>query len=174
MRITGANGAGKSHFAAQLGRVRPEIPVVSFDAMKLQTGWRQRPKAEIDAALTRLVRTDAWIIEGGPSLLQRAVGEADALVWLDPPGYVRAWRLARRPWTFIGTTRPELPSGNVDWPWQQYVFALRSLRNGSSFRAAILDVYRDSDGLQKWQCRNADDLRAVIRAWAEAGVKGQD
>jgi len=40
--ITGANGAGKSHFAAQLGLMRPDVPVVSFDAIKLKTGWEQK------------------------------------------------------------------------------------------------------------------------------------
>lgn len=164
--ITGANGVGKSHFASQLMLVRPEVPVISFDAIKLRTSWQQRPRSEIDATLAKELKKDAWILEGGPSLLFQAVGEADALVWLDPPEHVRAWQLATRPWKFFGKTRPELPSGNVDWPWQQYKFALRSLRNRSKFRSYISEVFDNSDELQKWRCRTEADRIAVISKWA--------
>ncbi|MEP3843983.1 MAG: DNA topology modulation protein FlaR [Paracoccaceae bacterium] len=165
--ITGANGVGKSHFARELARVRPEIPVVSFDAIKLETGWRQRPREEIEVALTNEIEKDAWILEGGPSLLHRAIGQADALVWLDPPEYVRVWRLAKRPWQSFGKTRPELPPGNVDWPWQQYIFALGSLKKRSTFRKHISDAFRDAEAVRKWRCRSEGDRRVVIDEWAK-------
>ncbi|WP_227271402.1 P-loop NTPase family protein [Roseobacter weihaiensis] len=168
--ITGANGVGKSHFGAKLALVRPEIPVISFDAIKLRTDWQQRPRPEIDAALARELEKEAWILEGGPSLLSQAVGKADALVWLDPPEHIRAWQLAKRPWKYLGETRPELPAGNVDWPWQQYKFALRSLRNRSKFRTYISEVYCRADGLQKWRCRNEKDRIAVVTKWAKTPV----
>ena len=95
--VTGANGAGKSRVGRRARDARPEIPLVSFDAMELTKGWRQRTRAEIDAALTQLVAGEAWVVEGGLSLLPLALPRADAVIWLDPPGHVRAWRLARRP-----------------------------------------------------------------------------
>lgn len=168
--ITGANGVGKSHFAAKLALARPEVPVISFDAVKLLTDWQQRSSSEIDAALARELEQEAWILEGGPSLLFQAVEKADALVWLDPPEHVRVWRLATRPWKFFGTTRPELPSGNVDWPWQQYKFALRSLKNGSKFRTYISKVFHSAEGLKKWRCRNENDRVAVVTEWAKATI----
>lgn len=168
--VTGANGVGKSHFANKLALARPEIPVISFDAIKLRTGWQQRPRSEIDASLARVLETEAWILEGGPSLLSQAVGAADALVWLDPPEYVRAWQMAARPWKFFGRTRPELPSGNVDWPWQQYKFAIESLRNRSKFRTSISEVFGRADIPQKWRCRTADDRINVLTHWADASV----
>lgn len=164
--ITGANGVGKSHLAARLASVRPEIPVVSFDAIKLRTDWQQKPRPEIDAALAAEIEKDAWILEGGPSLLFQAVGKADALIWLDPPEHVRMWRLAKRPWKSFGKTRPELPDGNVDWPLQQYKFALRSLRNRSKFRSYISEVFESAEGIQKWRCRNEKDRASVINQWA--------
>ncbi len=164
--VTGANGVGKSHFAARLAEVRPEIPLVSFDAIKLLTDWRQKPRPEIEAILSETVERDACILEGGPSLLFQAVLKADALVWLDPPEYVQAWQLMSRPWKFRGRTRPELPPGNVDWPLQQYRFALRSLRKRSTFRNYISDVFETSEGLQKWKCRSEPDRAAVLTACA--------
>ncbi|TBF31537.1 hypothetical protein [Rhizobium ruizarguesonis] len=41
----------------------------SFDAIKLATNWHRRPQADIDAELLKVVQGDAWILEGGPSLL---------------------------------------------------------------------------------------------------------
>ena len=166
--VTGANGVGKSHFANKLALARPEIPVISFDAIKLRTDWQQRPRSEIDAALARVLETERWILEGGPSLLSQAIGAADAVVWLDPPEHIRAWQLALRPWKFLGKTRPELPSGNVDWPWQQYKFAIRSLKNRSRFHTYISDVFGSADGPQKWRCCNENDRNEVITQWAKA------
>lgn len=165
--ITGANGVGKSHFAARLASVRPDVPVVSFDAIKLKTDWRQRPRAEIDAALAIEIRQPTWILEGGPSLLLQSVGKADALIWLDPPEYLRAWQLAIRPWKFLGKTRGELPAGNVDWPLQQYRFALRSLKSRSRFRSSISEVFENTSGIQKWRCRSERDRNAVVNHWAK-------
>ena len=62
--VTGANGAGKSYLAAQLAAARPDVPLVSFDAIKLTRNWKQRPKPEINAELLRVIQTDNWILEG--------------------------------------------------------------------------------------------------------------
>lgn len=168
--VTGANGVGKSHFASELALARPGVPVVSFDAIKLLTEWEQRPRSEIDATLASEIEKDAWILEGGPSLLSQALVRADALVWLDPPEYVRVWQLASRPWKFLGKTRPELPTGNVDWPWQQYKFAVRSLKKRSKFHTYISEVFDDADGLHKWRCHSKNDRVAVITEWTRAIV----
>lgn len=121
--ITGANGVGKSHFASRLASARPEVPVIAFDAIKLRSGWQQRPRSETERILGEVIRKPAWILEGGPSLLRLAADRADALVWLDPPEYIRAWQLAVRPWKFLGRTRPEIglamstgPGGNINLP----------------------------------------------------------
>jgi len=160
--VTGANGVGKSHFTARLAQLRPGTPVVSYDALKLTTDWEQRPAEDTEAALAAALSQPAWILEGGPGLLPKAIARADALIWLDPPEYVRAWQLARRPWKHLGRTRPELPTGNTDWPSQQYLFAIRSLRKGARLRSAILEVFRTADHVQKWRCRNDRDRQMVI------------
>lgn len=135
--VTGPNGAGKSYLAAKLAAIRPNVPIISFDNIKLTKNWEQRPKSQIESKLLQALRSDAWILEGGPSLLPYAIPYADSLIWLDPPSWVRAWRLAIRPLRNFGRTRPELPSGNVDWPWEQYRFAIRSLRYQAKFQENI-------------------------------------
>ena len=164
--ITGPNGAGKSHAARRLNRARPDLPVISFDGIKLTTEWAQRPRTEIDAALEDVLQRPAWILEGGPSLLSRALPHADALIWLDPPEYLRAWRLFIRPLKGIGKTRPELPNGNADWPLQQYRFAVKSLQKRAGFAAQISNFF-DPDTHAHWRCRNERDLNAAISACAE-------
>lgn len=163
--VTGANGSGKSHVAAQLHKARPEIPLISFDAVKLTTDWKQRPRQEINEKFAKIVTSDAWIIEGGPSLLFQALPHADAVIWLDPPELVRAWRLAVRPWRNFGKTRPELPAGNVDWPLQQYKFAYRSIRNRSKFRDYIAECLSDAEGKRIWHCRSEEEINAAIEEW---------
>ncbi len=113
------------------------------------------------------LKRDAWILEGGPSLLPHAIAKADALVWLDPPEFIRAWRLAKRPWQFLGKTRPELPSGNIDWPIQQYRFAIRSLKNKSKFQSFIADVFHASEHLRKWHCRDRKSIDRMIEEWSQ-------
>ena len=120
--------------------------------------------------MAREIDKDAWILEGGPSLLPLAIGKAEALVWLDPPERVRAWQLLTRPLKFLGQTRPELPPGNVDWPWQQYKFALRSLGNRRQFHEAILGAFGGAEGLKKWRCRSERDRADVIETWTSGSL----
>ncbi|MGO7050363.1 hypothetical protein ACCT07_34600 [Rhizobium johnstonii] len=54
--VTGPNGAGKSCLAALLAAARPDVPVVSFDAIKLASNWNRRPQAETDPVLLKVVK----------------------------------------------------------------------------------------------------------------------
>ena len=169
--VTGANGAGKSHLAARLRALRPEIPVISFDALKLKRNWAQRPRADIETDLKQAIAGKAWVLEGGPSLLPKALIHADAIIWLDPPEHLRALRLLARPWRNRGKTRPELPAGNDDWPAEQYMFALRSLVAGRKFRRGIAESLGKVEGLTIWHCRTQIQIEAAITAWLKTPPK---
>ncbi|WP_298971490.1 DNA topology modulation protein FlaR [uncultured Roseobacter sp.] len=169
--VTGANGAGKSHIARQLNDLRPAIPLISFDAIKLTSGWKQRPRREIEAELSDIVATHAWILEGGPSLLHHALPRAQAVIWLDPSELVRAWRLISRPWRNLGKTRPELPLGNVDWPLQQYRFAFRSIKKRATFRNYIATTLDAAEDKVIWHCRSQRQIDDVIDHWRSAGTQ---
>lgn len=166
--LTGANGAGKSYLAARLATVRPEVLLVSFDHIKLTRNWEQRPKSEINAELLRVIQADSWILEGGPSLLPYALKRAEGVIWLEPPVWLRAWRLAIRPLRNIGRTRPEIPPGNVDWPWQQYKFAIRSLRKHSRFRDSIYTLLAGAEGVRIWRIQSKRDIEAAVNDWRNA------
>ena len=163
--VTGANGAGKSYLAARLAAVRPEVPLVSLDRIKLTRNWEQRPKSEINAELLRVIQADSWILEGGPSLLPYALKRAEGVIWLEPPVWVRAWRLAMRSLRNIGRTRPEIPPDNVDWPWQQYRFAIRSLRNQARFQRSISTLLVGVAGVRIWHIQNEHDIEAAVNDW---------
>jgi len=169
--VTGANGAGKSHLAARLGALRPDIPVISFDALKLNRNWAQRPRADIETDLKQAIAAKAWILEGGPSLLPQALKHADAVTWLDPPERLRAWRLLARPWQNRRKTRPELPEGNDDWPAEQYKFALRSLLAKRKFKRGISESLGNVKGLTLWHCRTQAQIDTAVKAWLEAAAK---
>ena len=160
--VTGANGVGKSHFAARLAAARSDLPLLSYDAIRLEDGWTKRPQTDIEAELSNVLKKDAWIIEGGPSLLPYALASAEGVVWLDPPEILRTWRLAIRPWRNIGKTRPELPMGNVDWPLEQYRFALRSLNNRSKLRESIESRLTEQKDVYVWHCRLQREVEKAI------------
>ncbi|MEF2070531.1 DNA topology modulation protein FlaR [Consotaella aegiceratis] len=170
--VTGANGSGKSYVAGRLASARPDLPLVSYDAIRLTKNWAKRPQIEIDTALSKIIETEAWIIEGGPSLLSQALKRADGVIWLDPPEIVRAWRLAIRPWRNLGKTRPELPSGNIDWPLEQYRFALRSLKNRDKFRAFIETRLSLQNGVCLWHCSRWSDVEKAIQALGNTPDQG--
>ena len=168
--VTGPNGAGKSYLAAKLAAIRPDVPIISFDNIKLIKNWEQRPKSQIEVKLLQALQSDAWILEGGPSLLPYAIPYADSLIWLDPPRWVRAWRLAIRPLLNFGRVRPELPAGNIDWPWEQYRFAIRSLRNQTKFQENISSQLAVADNMHVWRVRKSGEISSVINAWRMAAA----
>lgn len=160
--VTGANGAGKSWFARRLSMRRPDLQVMSYDALQLAENWVKRPPEDIACAASAVIDRNTWVLEGGPSLLRPALPKAQGVVWLDPPGAVRAWRLAARPWKNFGKVRAELPDGNVDWPLQQYAFALRSLRKGRRFRASIKASLDANPPEHLWHARSHCDVDAAL------------
>ena len=160
--ITGSNGTGKSHVAMQLAEARPDLPLISYDALRLTTDWIKKRPNEIELAVSTVAEKDAWIMEGGPSLLQHALARCQGVIWLDPPELVRAWRLALRPWKNFGRSRAEIPQGNVDWPLQQYGFALKSLRRGARFRKEIEATLQATPPSHLWRCRHQRDADDAI------------
>lgn len=168
--VTGSNGTGKSHVAARLASTRPDMPLVSYDAIRLTRNWKKKDSAEIATALSAVIVREAWILEGGPSLLPQALPRCEGVIWLDPPEVVRAWRLALRPWKSFGRSRAEIPAGNVDWPLQQYAFALGSLRRGREFHRRIAEHLEAQPPIRVWRCRNREDIDAVVGAISSGSV----
>lgn len=121
-----------------------------------------RLRNEIDAELWRIVQTDQWVQEGGLNLLPYAIQRADGIISRDPPLWPRSLAFGAEAVVEQGATRPEVPEGNIDWPFAQYKFAIRSLRNHAKFRNSISVELAGVKGLRLWRVRNGRDLRKVI------------
>ncbi len=145
--ITGANGSGKTHLAVRIAKENAHLPYMSFDAVKLTTQWQTRSTSQINTHLAAIIRKPAWILEGGPSMLERALPYAQGVIWLDTPTYRRAYRLTRRAFKYIGKSRPELPTGNIEYPLQQLKFAWNSLR-----KSALTTHYLEATLLSHKSC----------------------
>lgn len=94
--IIGGPGSGKTTLARQLG-AKLAVPVVDLDQVGYTESGGRRPLSEKLAEVSRIAAQPAWISEGvflgwTAELLDRA----DAIVWLDPPYRVAAWRIVKR------------------------------------------------------------------------------
>ncbi|MFQ1699941.1 hypothetical protein ACJ5NV_05030 [Loktanella agnita] len=136
--IVGANGAGKTWLAQRIAQWRG-LPGISKDALALTTGWAQRDRAEVQAKVLDAVAAEAWVLEGGPSiLLPEVLTRANLVVWLDFPAGLRFRRILWRSLRYLGRVRPEHPPGNRDWPgFRQWRFAWDAIHKDDAFRSAI-------------------------------------
>lgn len=118
--IFGGSGSGKSTLARALGQATG-LPVVHMDHIYWQEGWVQRPADEVQRLALAAAEGPRWIIEGNHSRsMERRAERADLLIWLDPPRWLRVWRVLRRVAVYRGRTRPDMAPGcpeRFDWPF---------------------------------------------------------
>jgi adenylate kinase family enzyme len=160
--VVGANGAGKTWFAFKWAD-RTHGPVFHNDALKLDRGWRTRPAIEIAKAQSDILARDIWIFEGGPSILTpQALSRAQVVVWLDMPRSLRVGRIIWRSLRYMGQTRPEHPSGNVDWPGRrQFRFLVSAWRSDAAMKRAVCAGLKTCD-LPVVHVKTAADARAIF------------
>jgi adenylate kinase family enzyme len=100
--VIGMSGSGKTTLAKTFAE-SAGVPWIGLDQIAGPDGWnwRQRPLRPLDERVRELNelldRQVGWIVEGGYIWwTQRAMDEADAIVWLDLPWRTTLARLARR------------------------------------------------------------------------------
>lgn len=130
--VVGHSGAGKSTLACQLGK-RLDLPVVHLDRLYWQSGWNPVADDVFRERLAEVVVTDRWIIDGGyASTLPLRLERAQAVIWLDFPVPLLAWRIVRRWRQWRGRTRPDMGEGcpeKIDLEFARWiVFAARANR----------------------------------------------
>ena len=130
--IVGHSGAGKSTLARQLGPLLG-LPVTHLDALFWQPGWTEPDRDDFARRVADVVASDRWIIDGGyGKTLAPRLARAEAVVWLDYPVPLLAWRVFRRWRTWRGRTRPDMGAGcpeKIDFEFAHWVlFAARSNR----------------------------------------------
>jgi adenylate kinase family enzyme len=100
IHIYGGPGSGKSYVAGELSQTLG-IPVFDLDDIfwdNADDGYNTRAsEQERDAGLAAILERDAWIIEGVyHQWLRQSFQEADIILELDTPLWIRDWRIVRR------------------------------------------------------------------------------
>ncbi len=95
--VIGNGGGGKSTLARALGQ-HLSIPVHEVDEVQWLSGWRRAPLDEVAQTLEGWAADDTWIIDGfGPwPVIDRRMGRADTIVFVDLPFRTHLWWAAKR------------------------------------------------------------------------------
>ena len=111
IHVTGNAGAGKTTLSRKLG-AQLEIPVIHLDQIVWAPRWQKVSSHDRDRALSQIVQSDCWLIEGVSSYVRQ---RADLVIFLDAPRRVCIWRCVKRNLPYLFKSRPELPPNCPEW-----------------------------------------------------------
>ncbi|MFZ1988487.1 MAG: adenylate kinase [Alphaproteobacteria bacterium] len=95
--VIGNSGGGKSTLARRIA-AREQLPYFEIDAFLWLPGWKVAPAETYDRELTRILASDAWVLDGvgtTPSIAPRLERATD-IVLVDLPLWVHFWLAADR------------------------------------------------------------------------------
>ncbi|MBT2653025.1 MULTISPECIES: hypothetical protein [Oceanobacillus] len=99
VHIIGSVGSGKTTMARAIKTIL-DIPHIELDNIvwiRDSTGDRRRDLEDRDALLQSYVQQNHWVIEGVHiSWVNSSLENADAIIFLDMPYYIRIYRIIRR------------------------------------------------------------------------------
>ncbi len=135
--VIGNGGGGKSTLARALGS-HLGIPLHEVDEVQWLPDWRRAPLDEVVQTLERWAAQDSWIIDGfGPwPVLDRRMGRADTIVYIDLPFRTHLWWAAKR--QVISLLRRRAWAGQSAPPPSLLLF--RTLRRVHAMRSDLLEV----------------------------------
>lgn len=122
--IVGSQASGKSFLADRLGEML-QLPVIHLDELF----WRWRAEnltaEERNARVVSLTEAEEWIIDGNfIRSLDARVAASDAVILLDLPRWLCAWRLLKRRSRLINVPRQKLaPYQRNTWPMLKAIWA---------------------------------------------------
>jgi len=170
IRILGAAGSGKSHVAAGLSE-KCDIPAFDLDDIF----WDNRaggygvmaPVDEQDEGLGKILERDSWIIEGVYCRWAfESIEEADIIIVLTTPVWLRDWRIVTR---FLKRKLGLIPSKKKETLAALYRLIRRNHRYESEslpFARSLIEIMK----LNAVDCRTPDD---VFRALAPEGAANE-
>jgi adenylate kinase family enzyme len=123
--VVGSAGAGKTTFAMRLAGVLG-LPVIHLDSEYWRPGWQHPPENEWPARVDDLAARDDWVMDGNyGGTLERRLGRADAVCFLDMPRLTCLRRVILRSWRNRGRPGPGLPAGcpeRLEWQFLMWVW----------------------------------------------------
>lgn len=113
--ILGITGAGKSTLSRRIADITG-LPLFHMDTLFWRGKWEEVPEAEyIEAHEKILNENERWVIEGWISTpMFHRLTQADAIIYLDYPGWLCALHYVERWWKHRNVARPELPAESKD------------------------------------------------------------
>ncbi|HEY8823781.1 MAG TPA: flagellar protein FlaR [Candidatus Limnocylindria bacterium] len=144
--VIGNGGGGKSTLARALGK-HLGIPVHEVDQVQWLPGWRRAPLDEVAPILEGWAAQDAWIIDGfGPwPVIDRRMGRADTIVYVDLPFRTHLWWAAKR--QIVSLVQRRAWAGQGAPPPSLLMF--RTLRRVHSMRPDLLELVTKGDRVAK-------------------------
>ncbi|HSX06346.1 MAG TPA: AAA family ATPase [Candidatus Saccharimonadia bacterium] len=103
--VTGNAGSGKSTLSRQLA-AHYGLEWYGLDTIVWKEGWQKASTVELNEQMTGLLAKSDWVIDGVSDDILRA---ADQVVFLDVPRRVSFYRVAKRNWKYLFSSRPDLP-----------------------------------------------------------------
>ena len=139
--IIGNGGGGKSTLARALGE-RLGIRVHEVDNVQWLAGWRRAPLDEVAYTLEAWAAEDSWIIDGfGPwPVIDRRMGRADTIVYIDLPFRTHLWWAAKR--QVVSLVRHRAWAGQSAPPSSLLLFC--TLRRVHAMRSDLLELVTKS------------------------------
>lgn len=119
--VVGCSGSGKTTFARKLAAVRG-VPHVELDALHWGPDWTEASAEELQTRARAALSGDAWVVDGNyqGKLGGLVWGNADTVVWLDPPRWRVMWQSVSRTLRRV-VSREELWAGNRE-SWKALAF----------------------------------------------------
>ena len=135
--IIGNGGGGKSTLARVLGK-HLGIAVHEVDEVQWLAGWRRAPLDEVAPVLEGWAAETSWIIDGfGPwPVIDRRMGRADTIVYVDFPYRTHLWWAAKR--QVASLVRRRAWAGQTAPP--PSLLLLRTLRRVHAMRPDLLEL----------------------------------
>jgi adenylate kinase family enzyme len=125
--IMGGAGAGKSTLARRVGEALG-LPVVHLDRVVFGPGWTRLPVPLARERLKALLAPGAWVVEGSyGELADLTLPNADLVIWIDQPAWLRLWRSWRKTRIHRGRPRADRPDDSAEG------FSLRYAKDILSF-----------------------------------------
>lgn len=163
--VLGMSGSGKSTLAEKLAHELGLEPL-HLDALHFLAGWEERSEEEENQLLARyLDQRKSWVIDGNYStmLIERRLEEADLVLLLLAPRFIRLARVVKRWIRYHGTSRPSMAEGcpeKLDLAFIRWVlFDSCSPRRKKSL-LKVAELYPHKTKVYRWYRFQPVDLSA--------------